>query len=235
MDYSVISAFVAGATGAVGATGIIVFGIKQSIEKLLNEKVSKSIEKTKGQINKEIEEFKGTIQKDIEKLKIEEGRKDILTTRYVDVVTNQRIMWLDKIRDDISTIISIIKTINFNKECLKQYFETAKIAFICGGKPQISESKNIFEEWMSKWYSLQEETSKLLKVSTRFKLRLNPISDKEIIDLVSEIELVVTSNISENDNERDELNKMLDELVNLSQKMLKDEWEKVKKEVVEGE
>ncbi len=213
----------------IGGASILTWILKKYIiEKLKGEirkNVEKDLERYKGEIQKDVEEFRGNITRDIEVLKIIEGRTNILTSRYVEVVTNQRILWLEKIRDDISDIVSLARIISFNKKLLEQFYDVTIInEFIIKNK-----EFNISNEYMKKLYEKEEAISKLFKLTTKLKLRLNPTDDEEMIILLSKIEDGLINKIS-----KEEMSKILDELVKLSQSILKVEWEKVKKEVKEG-
>ena len=63
------------------------------------------------------------------------------------------------------------------------------------------------------------------------RLRLNPVDtpDRKITALIKEIPELT------HESQRDKLEKKLEELTVATQEMLKDEWEKVKKESLEGD
>ena len=203
---------------SMGITPVLIAILKNYANNKLKGEIKKDVEK-------DIEAFKGNINKDIEMLKIKEGRTNILTSRYVEVVTNQRILWLEKIREDVSGIVSLARIIIFNKELLSQFEQVTMINELVTKNKEF----NVSDEYMKKLYEKQEAISKLMQLTSKLKLRLNPTDDKEMIILLSEIEDGLIKKISEK-----EMTQILDNIIKMSQEILKTEWEKVKKEVREG-
>ena len=158
-------------------------------------------------------------------------RRNIKTSKFIEVVTTERIKWLSTIRNEVSEIVALItntltsyeneierielehpteETMNDkNYEFQKYYFDSpTKSAF----KPnQLPELKDI--------------TSKL----TLLKLRFNPKEDLKTLELVDYfIDFYQTKYKTTGDLKVASEN--IDKLIDNIQKMLKKEWEKVKKE-----
>ena len=83
---------------------------------------------------------------------------------------------------------------------------------------------------------LSQELDKLIYL---IQLQLNPDgeTDKEIVSLINETkkQLYPRQNIANQIKARKELNRILEKLVEVSQRMLKEEWDKVKDESKKGD
>jgi hypothetical protein len=158
-------------------------------------------------------------------------RKNIKTSKYIDVITTERIKWLSTIRNEVSEIVALItdslifyendikskeldyksqKNIdNENYEFQKHYFDSL--------------TKNAFK--LNKLPELKKLTSKL----TILKLRFNPNEDLETLEIINFfIEFYKTKYKTEKDLKV--ATKKINLLLTNIQVMLKYEWEKVKNE-----
>ncbi len=158
-------------------------------------------------------------------------RRNIKTSKFIDVITTERIKWLSTIRNEVSEVIALItdtlifyedeiKRIeldhptqetmdNENYEFQKHYFDSV--------------TKNAFKK--HDHAELKDLTSKL----TLLKLRFNPKEDLKTLEIIDFfIDFYKSKYKTENDlkiaTEKTEL------LLTNIQVMLKNEWEKVKKE-----
>jgi hypothetical protein len=131
-----------------------------------------------------------------------ENRKSSGRTRYIQTVTNQRIAWIEQLRQDIAAFISLANSVGLDCKL--------------GG---VSE---------------RHERIELSRLRQVIRLRLNPKGDwDKLIDiqLTEAYELAYKTDVS---NEHDLLNK-LDDLAVASRLLLKEEWEKVKFEAINGQ
>ncbi|MBI6875617.1 hypothetical protein [Clostridium aciditolerans] len=202
--------------------------INKDIEKFKGS-INKDNEKFKGEINKDNEKFKGEINKDIEEFKIKEARANLISSRYVDVVTSERILWLEKIREDISKIVGLTRLIFSHDEIMTNYFNATLLQSFMKDKSNNDNSNIYFEEFKNKLDEKNQGISELLQVITKLKLRLNYDEDSNLIKLLGKIECGIISKIN-----KEEMINYLNEVVNISHVILKKEWNKVKKEVMEG-
>lgn len=113
-------------------------------------------------------------------------------------MTSERVRWIGKLRDNISTFAGLIHY------------------WVAGGVEDTAESNNVLRE--------------IDKLRYLIKLQLNPSGDYDtkIIDKINEI-----PNLT-HQPDKSLLWNSIDELINDTQGLLKDEWEKVKKEVQNG-
>lgn len=116
-------------------------------------------------------------------------------TSFINIVTSQRVKWIEQLRQDISSFSGLTRTLSLE------------------GKLQE--------------YEVLKEIDRLRHV---IRLRLNPEEnyDRRIEQLLAEIPKL--TDISK----RDRLTQALEELTVTSQKLLKQEWEKVKLEAEQG-
>lgn len=119
--------------------------------------------------------------------------------RFINTVTSERVKWLEKLRQDLSSFCGLTYTWSASQ---------------MEGKPQEHE--------------MVREIDRLRHL---IRLRLNPrgLHDQNIESLMKNI--IESTHPSKSA----ELKKYLDELTSEAQKMLKEEWEKVKLEAVKGE
>lgn len=119
-------------------------------------------------------------------------------TSYINTVTNQRVKWIEQLRQDIAEFAGLTYTWSFSQ---------------AEGKPQE--------------FELVKDIDRLRHV---IRLRLNPDGtyDRKIESLIAKIpELTHTIHQAN-------LKAALEELIVTSQSLLKEEWEKVKREAEHG-
>jgi hypothetical protein len=120
-------------------------------------------------------------------------------TRFINTVTSERVKWLEKLRQDISSFCGLTYT-----WCASQM----------EGKPQEHE--------------IIREIDRLRHL---IRLRLNPRGTHD-----SKIEVLMNKIIESTDpSQKANLKVLLDKLTSETQEMLKEEWEKVKKEALIGD
>ncbi len=127
------------------------------------------------------------------------SHKTTRKTNFINTVTNQRIKWIEQLRQNIASFLGLTHTwCESNIE----------------GKPEETE---ILKELDRLRYLIQ--------------LRLNSDAtlDRKIASLIKEIPNLTHS------SQQSERKKSMDKLSTLSQQLLKEEWEKVKKESKDGD
>jgi|SRR5690554_4316072 len=158
-------------------------------------------------------------------------RKNIRTAKYIETISVERIKWLSIIRKDISDIISSISEtlVNLKKE----------IELIDAQEPSETNRNSVTLDYQRNYFNARTENALIFNNKTSFviligkliifKLRLNHKEDKEIIRIIDYfIEFYHLEYQSNTDIEKAKI-----EIKNLTesiQVMLKQEWEKVKKE-----
>ncbi|MFY7936219.1 MAG: hypothetical protein ACOVOQ_02475 [Flavobacterium sp.] len=158
-------------------------------------------------------------------------RRNIKTSKFIDVITTERIKWLTTIRNDVSEIVALItNTLIFYEDNLKQRelenpsqqtmdgenYEYHKHYFDCL-------TKNAFK------VNVQPELKDLTSKLTLLKLRFNPKEDLKTLEILGYfIKFYQTKYKTESDLKT--ANEKIDQLLINIQDMLKQEWEKVKKE-----
>ena len=162
-------------------------------------------------------------------------RINLKTTKYIDTITSERIKWLDIIRNEVTNIVTNIyftlkiysedikdreDTINNYEndpeaiwDALSRYFDTKTSSAL--GKQKIIWSQSDF-----------------IKYLYVFKLRLNPEEDKNIIEIIEYFIKFYADSEFKSASEIPEAREKITKLIDLTQKLLKQEWEKVKKESV---
>jgi hypothetical protein len=120
-------------------------------------------------------------------------------TAFINMVTAERVKWIDKLRDNIATFSGLIYT-----------WQASSLA----SKPESLD----FEKQVDRLRHL-------------IRLQLNPTGphDREIENLLEEIPKFTDK------AKINELHKALNDLVIVSQKLLKEEWDKVKEEAKRGD
>jgi hypothetical protein len=129
--------------------------------------------------------------------------KDKYNSR-IQIVTIQRIEWLDILRKEIAEYISL-----------------AQKCFYCGVLQKATASLDDGKKFL-------DVSSETVALGYKLLLRLNPIENETIITTIKKLNKSVSGN--EIKVEAKEFMSYLDSLVELSHTVLKQEWEKVKKE-----
>lgn len=158
-------------------------------------------------------------------------RKNLKSTKYIETITTERIKWLNILRDEISDLISIIfESLTFFHNEIKSIEEQNP------NEDKISEinynySKHYFDTNTSNFLLFKNkiEYAEIIKKLYILKLRFNPNED---IETLSYIQYFIDFYNKENKSEKDigEAKNKIDLFVKNIQQLLKNEWEKVKKE-----
>lgn len=151
-------------------------------------------------------------------------RKNSKSTKYIDTITSERIKWIEKIRLEVADLNSCFLTIIKNKGFIIQITEKNK------------KSESLFAEMntLHQTRELEEEISSfsktdiLRKINT-IRLRLNPVDDKEILICLNELAAFIL-NVNHTNDSVSKIWETNMNMISLTQLMLKQEWEKVKRE-----
>lgn len=152
-------------------------------------------------------------------------------TKFIDTITSERIKWLEIIRNESSHIISELT--EYSNSIL------AQIEDIKNTDPSENRTIEVNFEYQKNYFNAKNSSvlsskklwtkSEFIKNLNLFKLRLNYIEDIEIIKILDRfIGLIKLEYLNENDINN--LDKDLELFIQNIQIVLKDEWEKVKKE-----
>lgn len=158
-------------------------------------------------------------------------RQNIKTSKYIDQVTTERIKWLSTIRNEVSEIVSLItNTLIFYEKDIKN-IELANP----------TEQTNIEESYLHQKHSYDSYTENAFKKNelpelkhitaklTLLKLRFNPNEDLEtleLLDFFTEFYKIKHKSTADINLGTEKINTLITNI----QTMLKNEWEKVKKE-----
>ena len=164
-----------------------------------------------------------------EKRRINEDININKKTDYRNIISKQRIEWLELVRTDFSHLSSHINTIYCLNDSKSQSLQlNAGITFYKFLKDSV-ESNDLIEfddKYRDIYIIFSNKIEKALHHLIMLRLRLNPTENQEIIDNLNYIEKSLKET---------ELNESLNEIITETEKLLaaelKKEWEKVKSEI----
>ena len=158
-------------------------------------------------------------------------RKNIKTSKYIEVVTAERIKWQSTIRIEISEVVTTMKiTLEFySREIVN--IEHQQPSQSTMGDANYEHQRHYFDSLTSNAFQDNEipKLKDLISQLTLLKLRFNPEDDKVTLNLIDYfIQFYQTKYKSSADINI--ASEKIDLLIVEIQQMLKNEWEKVKKE-----
>ncbi|WP_439185844.1 hypothetical protein [Carboxylicivirga taeanensis] len=171
-------------------------------------------------------------------------RRNLKTTKYIDTITSERIKWIEKLRDDLSTLTSWITIFVSNNKYLNQLIDESEEL----EHQDFQTNPHEDEPWpmiMKEMADNKGEQNMLvseLKGVSRLriiekihliKLRLNPNDDIRAIELLDILLEFFTPPKFET-KKSEEVNNAIKEFITISQQILKDEWDKIKTETKKG-
>lgn len=157
--------------------------------------------------------------------------RNLKRTKFIDTITSERIKWLEIIRKEGSCIISeLTEFLNYLRieiELIKDndQSENRMIEVNYEFQKNYFNAKNSNVLVNNKLWSRNE----FIKNLNLFKLRLNYKEDTDIITLIDKFIRLVKSDYT-SENQILEINEDLNTFINKLHLILKNEWEKVKKE-----
>lgn len=195
------------------------------------------LESHKGAIKKEIDSYiethKGDIQKSLEKFKDYNTKENLESSRFVEVICHQRILWLEKLRFDLTEVISntrMLVGLNGRKGMFENMANFAVLNKLQNDTDTPKEAtEKIFNDWLDTQRELLIHNTSILKSIVNLKLRLNIVDDIVLINLLDDLQLKIIKEPIES-----EIDDILKEITSKFQQILKIEWERVKQEVRNG-
>ena len=158
-------------------------------------------------------------------------RRNIKTSKYIEVVTTERIKWLETIRTEISDLSSAInQTIIYYRAEIK-HIESEHPTQETMDEENYEFQKHYFESKTDNAFQKTDLRKKNEIISRLFllKLRFNPDEDNEILNLIDYFITFYEKKYKPTED-LDTAKENVTALVTNIQSMLKTEWEKVKKE-----
>jgi len=164
-------------------------------------------------------------------------RKNLRTSKYIDIVTTERIKWIESVRNDFSLLISSILIIRENEEKYHEIkFESERVGYV----RNITNQDDFDDSQLSSDYDTDKLISNmdlLLKKcltpaevilkATQLQLKLNPNEDSGVIKSLE----LISNEFSKASFKKADSKIQLEQLINSVQSLLKREWKKVKDEV----
>jgi hypothetical protein len=160
-------------------------------------------------------------------------RRNLKTTKYIDTITSERIKWLDLIRNEVTIIVTNIhftlkiysENIQDRENEIKNYEDDINAQFEAQSK--------YFDTTTSSALGLKKDLwsqSDFIKNLYLFKLRLNPDEDNSITSIIDYFIRFYSESEYKSASEIPEAREKIKQLISLTQKLLKEEWSKVKNE-----
>lgn len=161
-------------------------------------------------------------------------RKNLKTSQYINVITSERIKWIQDVRDEFSVLLSsvILYLLNSDKVVHESAFMITQELLDVACEEEIQDMAYDFQKKKSVSNIIQDEFEnalskrEIVEKSILLKMKLNPKEDVEIISILDDI--INTFSIVSFDVSFQGIR--YEELVTCCQNMFKREWEKVKEE-----
>lgn len=131
-------------------------------------------------------------------------RRNLKTTKYIDTITSERIKWLETIRNEVTNIICNIHfTLEIYSDDIQNNLNSI-IDYQDNIEAQIEEQTRYFDAPTSLALGQRKNIwskSDYIKSLYLFKLRLNPVEDKNIIEIIDFFIKFYTESKSKSANE----------------------------------
>lgn len=171
------------------------------------------------------------------------NRKNVKMQQYVDTITSERIKWIGKLRSDFSSIISyIFLTVYVEKDAEEWEENFEENFFLEHDDPEnismeesigFDEVKDKIREYqnMGKKTKSDANNSGFIKCidSVIMKLNIQDENDKELIQILEDAKFLPFGLF-----DKKTIETKMNKLKHLMRQTLKNEWERVKKEVQKG-
>ena len=155
------------------------------------------------------------------------ARNNIKITKYIETITEQRIRWIEIVRNDLSSVISDLSILCY----ISKYHSELYDFDMNVGFDSAEESRDAYDHSKNlKEINIKKTTIKLINKIDISLFKLNSNEDQKAIKLLKSIEdKILRENFIEiiDENQIEDLSKEIT-------KILKREWEKVKIEVKKG-
>lgn len=160
-------------------------------------------------------------------------RRNLKTTKYIDIITSERIKWLDTIRNDSTNIITNIHyTLKIYADIIQNNKKEIEVYEEDKGMPNEAQTR-YFDAPTSSAFGQKNEIwsqSNFVKQLYLFRLRLNYEENRDIIKTLDYFINFYTKSDYKSLKDINEARNETNKLINKIHSILKDEWEKVKKE-----
>lgn len=161
-------------------------------------------------------------------------RKNLKTSQYINVITSERIKWIQDVRNEFSILLSsvILYLLNSDKIINEPNLEITPELVDAVGEEEIEnmifdfKSKKSVSDVIQPEFKNALSKREIVEKSILLKMKLNPKEDVEIIYILNDI-INIFSNVSFDVSSQ---NIKYEYLVEKCQDMFKREWEKVKDE-----
>ncbi|MFH1118234.1 MAG: hypothetical protein V1775_00315 [Bacteroidota bacterium] len=156
------------------------------------------------------------------------SRRNLITTKYIETITSERIKWLEIIRKEVSDLITNIHyTLKIYSNGINDLHELSII------EPPSTDYSLSFDVKtdiaLGLKAALWSESDFILKLNL-LKLRLNPIDDKEILDIIDYFIQFYRDSDLKSYKEISRAKEKIEQFLVLFQGLLKEEWKKCKDE-----
>lgn len=172
-------------------------------------------------------------------------RRNLKTSKYIETITTERIKWIEKLRNDISQLISWITIYTYNKheiiELKKRndsimengHYDHDVDSFVPDfiDEEELSGIGKEFDFYNKELNSISRE--RIIEKINLIKLRLNPSDDYDAIQLLDRLIYEVIM-VKFTEGQQKITQEIIDQFIKLVQKLLKSEWDKVKRETKKG-
>lgn len=160
-------------------------------------------------------------------------RRNLKTSKYIDTITSERIKWLSIIRTDISEFIAIVTQtlILYTEEIENLESQNPNEEYI--NDVNYKYHLHYFDSRTMNSFSFSSKVNygDIIKKLYILKLRFNPIEDSQTLSILNYFINFYKSEYKSRGDIKEAYLK-IDSLVQSIQSILKNEWEKVKKESI---
>lgn len=167
-----------------------------------------------------ISKYNNILSKELEIFKEDEVRKTLTATKYVDIISENRIKWIQELRDEIAHVSASIQLI---ETAIETNNNSSRVRFIPFRVVNLERLEII---------NNQNEKTELLKYINKIILRLNK-SNSEAKELIEILESTKKNLFDSSIIDFEILKKNKEKLLELGGCILKVEWELVKVEIKE--
>lgn len=162
------------------------------------------------------------------------GRKNLKTSQYINIITSERIKWIENVRGEFAILISsvMLYVLNSHRVIKEKEFQVTQELVDAVDDEQLDQMYVEFEKKKVISNIVEKEIvgalckREIVEKSILLKMKLNPQEDIEIISILNEI-IDVFSNVTSDVNFQ---RIRYEALVHECQNMFKREWDKVKEE-----
>ncbi len=162
------------------------------------------------------------------------GRKNLKTSQYINIITSERIKWIENVRGEFAILISsvMLYVLNSHRVIKEKEFQVTQELVDAVDDEQLDQMYVEFEKKKVISNIVEKEIvgalckREIVEKSILLKMKLNPQEDIEIISILDEIIDVFSNVTSDVSFQRIRY----EALVHECQNMFKREWDKVKEE-----